>query len=180
MEMSEASAGQTRSEVQALCCNCGTLRTASARYLSQRARPLRCAVCAGATEHVPVFWDDRKDSKEQLNNDESARAAYILGELAKIKRTLTHFGVELEYCLDNHGWSWAGEKIRAAASVESQRGPGWQVWQIVLDADLTPSQELHFLRTAWANLLTTDAEDDGWVADEHHEWTLSLFLPFAA
>ena len=180
MEMSEANADQLRSEVQALCSDCGTIRTASARYLSRSGRPLRCAVCATTTEHVPVFWDDRRDSKEQVNEDESAKAAYIRGELAKIKRTLTHLGIELEYCPDNHGWSWTGEKIRAAASVESQRGPGWQTWQIILDTDLSLSQELHFLRTAWANLLTTDAEDDGWVADDNQEWTLSLFLPFAA
>jgi hypothetical protein len=69
---------------QAMCNECGNVRTAKAIYFCSRGwydRMLRCAVCRCGTRHAPIRTDPESDYGERLNakvNEQGRRARRAL------------------------------------------------------------------------------------------------------
>jgi hypothetical protein len=78
--MSDVSQAPAKATRQALCLQCGSLRTAKAQYLGRGSRTLRCNNCGQGTTHAAVNWDG-EDLREEANRKQAQGDAEKLREL---------------------------------------------------------------------------------------------------
>jgi hypothetical protein len=123
--------------VDALCNECGDVRTAKAAYLALGSghRPLRCDACGRATEHYRAPTEFESDWRESR----SKKSATLLAQLQASLAMLDQLGIRFDY-VDTDEW---------AVGVWRERGRGSEAAGISLAADLTVGEQVDYVGRAW-------------------------------
>ena len=79
---------------QALCLQCGGVRSAKARYLGRGTRPLRCESCGRSTTHAAVNWEGI-DPREEANMARSEANANALNEFEGLMQLFRTCGIDV-------------------------------------------------------------------------------------
>lgn len=92
--MSRAAVDAASGLRQALCLDCGAVRSAKAHYLGRGSRILRCVPCGGVTTHAAVNWDGT-DDREDANAEQNQRDALVSQELAQLLGLFQACGIDV-------------------------------------------------------------------------------------
>lgn len=145
MSISEVAVGEEMR--QAMCLQCGAVRSAKTRYIGRGARGLRCQVCRLTTTHAAVNWDGA-DPREDDNADRSRHDAEVSQQLAELHGLFRSCGIQV---------------LSADSETDPENQPQGDLVDVIrwlepegylvrLQGDLSPAEQAYCLDWAWRSL----------------------------
>jgi hypothetical protein len=141
--MSEVSVAQR----QALCVECGAVRTVKAQYIGRGSRKLRCESCRRSTVHAAVNWDGT-DLREEANREQAQGHADTLRELDALIQLFQTTGVEVLVTADDAD----EESDPMGGLVDVVRWLQPETYQVRLQRGLSAADRVYCLDWAWNSL----------------------------
>ncbi|HYP45293.1 MAG TPA: hypothetical protein VEQ66_08875 [Propionibacteriaceae bacterium] len=155
--MSDSALLPSKGQRQAMCVDCGAIRSARSQYLGRGFRTLRCVACDRVTTHAAVNWDGT-DPRELANRRRSEAQAEASRNYAAL--------LELFECC--HIQVLTGtDSVQPAAEPEPQGGLieviRWldsDSYQVRLRSELAIEDRVYCLDWAWRSMRPAIAEWD--------------------
>lgn len=132
---------------QAMCLECGAVRTAKAQYIGRGSRKLRCQPCGRGTMHAAVNWDGI-DPREEANRKRVRGDADTLRELDALMQLLQTCGVEVTMSTEADG----AESEPMGGLVDVVRWLEPETYQLRLQGGLSMADRVYCLDWAWNSM----------------------------
>lgn len=154
--MSERVLANLSDQRQAMCLECGAVRSAKAQYLGRGTRTLRCSPCDRATDHAAVNWDGT-DPRELANRKRTQINAEVGRQHLALLQLLQTCSIPV---LSGEADSTSPDGQPQGGLVDVVRRLEPEGYQIRLQADLSLDDRVYCLDWAWRSMRPVVAEWD--------------------
>lgn len=152
--MSDSALHPGKGQRQAMCVDCGAIRSAEAQYLGRGFRTLRCVACDRVTTHAAVNWDgtDPRELANRRRSEAQAEASRNHAALLQLFRTcrIPVLGVDSDPA--------AAEPEPQGGLVEVVRWLEADGYQVRLRSGLSLADQIYCLDWAWRSIRPAIAE----------------------
>jgi hypothetical protein len=146
--MSEAIVSPLKGLRQAMCLECGAVRSAKAQYLGRGSRSLRCESCGRATTHDAVNWGG-PDPREEANLNRNRAGAEVLAEFSALMRLFRTCHIDV---LIAEADSTSPEAEPQGGLVDVVRWLEPEGYLVRLQPQLSVADRVHCLDWAWRSI----------------------------
>lgn len=155
--MSDSALLPGKGQRQAMCVECGAIRSARAQYLGRGFRTLRCVGCDRVTTHAAVNWDGT-DPRELANRRRSEAQAAASREFAELVGLFSGCGIQVVSADATSSERTGAELEPQGGLVEVIRWLDPESYLVRLRSDLSLADRVYGLDWAWRSMRPAIAE----------------------